>query len=181
MDSKLHLIYAGEHYTYERFMVILFQKMVFYKFKAAILTRVKGSRNFLVTKEIMIDWYKGKYTKGEAHKESANDELESFFENLRTGENVFLVQAVTFLLPKLTEKEMQFIESKNNEHLKTYHDFCLGLNPDVKKEDMLKSESNSKFVYCLCLRRTEPFDVESIIEIISSETFKLQYKQHWQL
>ena len=168
MDSKLHLIYAGEHYTYDRFKVILFQKMLFYNIKSAIFTRVKGSRNFLVTKEMMIDWYKGKFAKGAADKESVNDELESFFENLRTGEK-FLIKAVTFLLPKLTKKEMRLIEAKNDEHLKTYYDFHYGVNPDVRKEDMLKSESNSKFVHCLCFRRTEPLDVESITDISSSE------------
>ena len=51
----------------------------------------------------MADHYKGKSAFA---SESVNDDLESFFKSLQNGKN-FKEEAYTFLLPKLTEKELK--------------------------------------------------------------------------
>ena len=105
----------------------------------------------------MTDHYKGKSAFA---SESVNDDLESFFKSLQNGENV-KEEAYTFLLPKLTDKELKQVEDKDPEHFMSYLSFNDGDDPDVTKEQMEKSKSRSKFVRGFCMRTTEFLEINS--------------------
>ena len=96
-----------------------------------------------------------KYCKGEKiRKDSVNDDLESFFQDLRLGQETDeFVQ--NYYFPKLTKEEMELVERKDISYLETFD----SLNPDVAKAEMKLSESDSKFVYGWCRRRT--FTIEN--------------------
>ena len=107
-------------------------------------------RRILITKEAM-----EKYCKAEKIiKDSVNDDIDSFFEDLRLGkepnENVH-----TYFLPKLTEAELKLVERKDTSYFETF----LRSNPDVEEAEMKLSESNSKFVEGLGSRIT--FTIEN--------------------
>ena len=96
-----------------------------------------------------------KYCKaGKIIKDSVNDDIDSFFEDLRLGkepnENVH-----TYFLPKLTEAELKLVERKDTSYFETF----LRSNPDVEEAEMKLSESNSKFVEGLGSRIT--FTIEN--------------------
>ena len=89
-------------------------------------------------------------------KESVSDDLESFFEKLRLGEEP--TESVrTYFLPKLTEKELKLVEKKDSNYFKNFS----WSNPDVDEVQMKRSESDSKFVQAFCWRNT--FIVENIM------------------
>ena len=118
--------------------------------KKVMVTFISMWRRKLITKEKMENYCKG--IKDE--KESVNDDLESFFEDIRHGEEPD-DRVWSYFFPKLTEKEMKLIDRKDQDYLKTF----LRSNPDVEKAEMLASESNSKFVQAFCLRKT--FTIEN--------------------
>ena len=103
-----------------------------------------------------------KYCKGEekipyleeTYKDSVNDDLESFFEDLRLGkepdEHVW-----TYFLPKLTEEEMELVEQKDTNYFQTFYED----DPDVPEAEMLLSESDSKYVKGWNHRRTFTIDL----------------------
>merc|ERR1711917_53243 len=85
---------------------------------------------------------------------SVNDDLELLLERFLLDE-VRNESAQTFCFPKLTEKEMKLVESKNEDHLQSYVDYALdGGNPDVDENEMMLSDSKSKFVFIDCERFT---------------------------
>lgn len=104
----------------------------------------------------MVDYYKGRTY----YVTSVNDDVESFFIYLQNGEKVE-EEVWSFYLPKLTEKELKQVEDKNHEHFMTYLTYHEGDDPDVKQEQMEKSESRLKFVCGLCVRTTEFLEIES--------------------
>ena len=112
-------------------------------------------REELITKEAM-----EKYCKGEEYqKNSINDDLESFFEDLRLGKEPD-EEVWTYFLPKLTEEEMELVETKDKSYLKTYfEDAKYGVNPDVAEAEMKLSESDSKFACGFGRRKT--FTIEN--------------------
>ena len=90
------------------------------------------------------------YCKGEkSQKDSVNDDLESFFENIRLGKEPD-EKVETYFLPKLTEEELELVERRDKSYLQSlwYSD------PDVDENKMLLSESDSKYVKGLSLRKT---------------------------
>ena len=96
-----------------------------------------------------------KYCKGEKNlKDSVNDDLESFFEDIRLGKERD-ENAATYFLPKLTKKEMELVERKYTNYLQTFS----YQNPDVNEAEMKLSESDSKFVEGQGLRIT--FTIEN--------------------
>ena len=99
----------------------------------------------LITKEEMDNFCKGEMKL----KDSVNDDLESFFEDLRLGKepNEFVA---TYFLPRLTEEEMELVERKDQSYLAS---FTFGLLYS-KKAYMKLSESDSKFVDGQGLRKT---------------------------
>ena len=115
-----------------------------------MVTIIDMWRSNLMTKEAM-----DKYCKGEKiRKDSVNDDLESFFEDLQLGnETDEFVQ--NYYFPKLTKEEMELVARKDISYLGTFD----SLNPDVPEAEMKLSESDSKFVYGWCRRRT--FTIEN--------------------
>ena len=111
-----------------------------------MVTIIFMERLGLITKEAM-----EKYCKGEEwRKDSVNDDLESLFEDLRLGKEPD-EQRWSYFLPKLTEEEMELVETKDTTYLQT---FWHGENADVGKAEMKLSESDSKFVQGLGGRQT---------------------------
>ena len=96
---------------------------------------------------------KGKLGTNGFYTQSVHDDLEEHFQKLRKGivkeENVF-----TFCFPKLDENEMIQIMNKNEDFLKTFYKYYLGENPDVPENQMVLSESKSKFSMVACSRHT---------------------------
>ena len=95
------------------------------------------------------------YCKGE--EDSVNDDLESLFENIRLGKEPNQY-AYTYFLPKLTEEELELIERRDT----SYINFFQALHPDVDENEMMLSESNSKYVQGWSRRRT--FVIENLSE-----------------
>ena len=124
-----------------------------YKIKSVMVTIIHLERKKLITKEAMEEYCKGE----EDEKVSVNDDLESFFEDLRLGkepdQSVF-----TYFLPKLTEEEMKLVERKDKSYFETF----LQLFPDVKEAEMKLSESDSKFVQGRGYRSTFTIENESL-------------------
>ena len=90
------------------------------------------------------------YCKGEkSQKDSVNDDLESLFENIRLGKEPD-EKVETYFLPKLTEEELELVERRDQSYLQS----LWYSNPDVDDNKMLLSESDSKYVKGLSLRKT---------------------------
>ena len=118
-----------------------------YKIKSLMVTTLSLFRWKLITKEKMKNYCKGK----EDEKESVNDDLEVFFENIRLGKNVENEELVgTYFLPKLTKEELKLVENKNSFYLATFFQ----MKPDVEKAEMEASESDSKYVHAISHRGT---------------------------
>ena len=117
-----------------------------------MVTIISLERWKLITKEAMEDYCKGE----EAEKVSVNDDLESFFEDLRLGKEPPHQSVFTYFLPKLTEEEMELVERKDRNYFET---FLHVKHADVKEAEMKLSESDSKFVQGFGCRRT--FTIEN--------------------
>ena len=111
-----------------------------------MVTQICMSRLELITKEKMDDYCNGKMFE----KESVNDDLESFFQDLRLGEKPEPMVR-TYFLPKLTENKVELVERKDNNFM---HTFMRDMRADVSKAEMELSESDSKFVRALGWRET---------------------------
>ena len=116
-------------------------------FKSVMLTILRLWRLKLITKETMVNYCLGK---DELKKESVNDDLNLFFNELRLGKNPKSL-AHTYFLPKLTDEEMDLIEEKDPIFLRT---FMYDYRADVEEAEMKLSESNSKFVLAKGCRKT---------------------------
>ena len=118
--------------------------------------QVDGWRSNLVTKEVMKDFYKGNIRSNDSQfswEESVQEDLESFFEKLKIGKEE-REDIATYFLPKLTNKEMQLVEMKDQNHLQEYVWHFIGRPVDVDAEEFEESESNSKYVRAKCVRYT---------------------------
>ena len=119
-----------------------------------MVTMINMERLRLITKEKMVDGYKGKFENEKGHyKESVHDDLDSFFQKLQNGQLEEEI-VVTNYFPMLTKEELKLVEQRNQDHLESYSWHYLGRNPDIDKEEMDKSESKSKFVRGACDRYT---------------------------
>ena len=143
------------HITNQAFKNKLLEGMQKYRIQTAVLTRVDFCRQHLDTKEKMVDHHKGIYQRGIGRDEhSLNDDLEILFETMKLGQ-VTDDNVITFCFPKLTEKEMKLVESKDEDHLASYaasQDLI-----DVDEAEMKLSDSKSKFVDVQCFRKTIVF------------------------
>ena len=175
-----HFIYCGNHYSTTKEAQYELQKMFLEKMRkhgvqSAMLTLMSLSRSHLVTKEKVKKAYKenfiyprpinklGKIVKFE---QSIHEDLETLFQNLQNQVNVKKVNVPigcghSYFFPMLTEKEKKLVESKNEEHLKTYSKYSYGGNPDVDPKEMASSDSKSKFVHGHGWRMTYPLNLES--------------------
>ena len=116
--------------------------------RSIMVTIIRMERWGLITKERMEKFCKGE----EPIKDSVNDDLESFFEELRLGKEPNK-RVKTYYLPKLTKAELKLIERKDSCYLQTFNTPF----PDVDKAEMMLSESNSKFVQGVSTRTTFTF------------------------
>ena len=116
-----------------------------HKIKSVMLTIIYLDRINLITKEKMESYCKGE----ELRKDSVNDDLESFFENIRLGKEPD-EDVQTYFLPKLTEEELELVEKRDTGYFQTFG----SSNPDVDETEMMLSESDSKYVRGGSWRRT---------------------------
>ena len=132
-----------------------------HKIQSVMVTRIYLERMQLITKEKTESYYKG----GKYEKESVNDDLESFFENIRLGKETEYECAVTYFLPKLTENELELAARRDTSYLQSFSEW----NPDVNETEMMLSESDSKYVRGLSVRRT--FVIENSFEASSELSY----------
>ena len=86
---------------------------------------------------------------------SINEDLEWFLGNLQTEEEIKTEDVLSFFLPKLTKNELELVEEKNVDYMKTFS----FESPDVVPEEMKKSDSKDKYLQGQCLRRTKLLNV----------------------
>ena len=160
-ETATHFICATRYYSDDHdppidlnstFKHKFLEGMKKYRIKTAVLTKVEIFRDSLVTKETMIDYHKGKYKKEGCNEHSLNDDLEILFGKMKL-EQVNNEEVQTFCFPKLTNKEMKLVESKDVNHLESY----AATPADVKEAEMKLSDSKSKFVDVSCSRKTIVF------------------------
>ena len=114
-----------------------------------MVTNIYLEREKIITKEKMESFCKGE----EYFTDSVNDDLESFFQNLRLGKEPD-EDVQTYFLPKLTEEELKLVEKSDTSYFKTFYEGAWGRNPDVDETEKMLFESDSKYVYGWCDRRT---------------------------
>ena len=96
-------------------------------------------------------------TGGETYEHSVGDDLEIFFEDIKLG-NKLLPLAWTYFSPELTPKEMELVEKKDQEYMRS---FKMLNNADVNEPEMKLSSSSSKYVSAYCRRRTITIDSQN--------------------
>ena len=163
-----HVINVGHRFNYfvENSLREGIQK---YELDSILVTTLYMFKDLLISKEKMDhictgkayrqiqDRYEDEEHLGDTNRceESVNDDLESFFENLRIGlqPNFFRFNYWnwTHFLPKLTQDELKLVEEKNKDYFQT---FLWSTNPDVDEDEMKSSSSSSKFVSGYCRRKT---------------------------
>ena len=158
-NLRTHVIYAGNYYIHETYYIqnvnnsiisLVLEGLQMHDLKSVFVTRIHMFRNLLITKEKMEDTCLGKNkVNGNLRKESINDDIESVYESLQLGEKPEPF-AFTYCLPKLTQRELELIETKDEDYLQTFRFY----NPDVNEKEMKLSESKSKYIQVLCQRRT---------------------------
>ena len=165
-DMMPHFIYcydgkeSGIPSRFQKLRGIMLEKMRKYENQSSILTTIYMVREILITKEKA-----KKATKEEVKndplvrcKVSINDDLDSFIKNLQNSNEMRDEDVLSFLTPKLTKEELKPVEQKNEEHMMTY---AWELRADVDVEEMKKSDSKDKYVFCCCERRTVHLTLQS--------------------
>ena len=149
-ELQTHLVYAGDSYYYgitrqDKLKSFILDAMKKYKIKSVMVSVIYMVRRFLITKETMENYCKGK----EIEKDSVNDDLESFFEDLRLGKEP-QEKNFTYFLPKLTEAELVLVGKRDPSYLDSFRFHHV----DVPEAEMRLSESKSKFLLGFGCRRT---------------------------
>ena len=156
---ETHFVYAGRsHFNVDnKLRISMVKKMKKYNIKKVMVTRFDMQRFKLITKEKMENYCKG----NEIEKKSINDDLESFFDDIRLGKETnntrFMGSKyhVSYFLPKLTQKELKLVAKKDKRFMNS---FFMVMKADVDKAEMELSESDSKYVYALCRRKTSTIE-----------------------
>ena len=86
-----------------------------HRIESAMLTINYMERWKLITKKEMLEYCSGKFHP----KESINDDLESFFEDLRLDKKP-TDDVVTYFLPSLTDNELELVEQKDPNYFETF-------------------------------------------------------------
>ena len=143
---KTNIIYAGHYYTFghtDKLRLIILKEMEKYNLKSVMMTILRLWRFKLITKEIMIDYCLGK---DEHDKQSVNDDLNSFFDDLRLDKNPQSL-AHTYFLPKLTDEELKLIEEatggRETEIIEN-NDYQKDSESDTESDLEILGKSNSK-------------------------------------
>ena len=143
-----------------RLKSLFLEGMKKYNIKSLIVTSIQMERENLLTKKQMVKICKEKDPESRGRNGLVNDDLESFFEDCRLGLEQGYDWTLGYFLPKLTEEEMELVETKDRSYLET---FMLS-NPDVLEDEMMLSEADSKFVRGTYLRKT--FIIENSSSVI---------------
>ena len=156
---KIHFVHVGSYESYEtRFGLnfsgfresqlrsLILEGMQENGIKKVMMTNIYMWRSRLITFEKMENFCKGE----EDEKESVNDDLDSFFEDICLGKEPE-DEALAYFLPKLTRKELKLVERKDSDFM---HTFLRKMDADVEKTEMNLSESDSKFVLGFSVRNT---------------------------
>ena len=155
-ELKTHIVYAGTYfYGEDKLRPLILQAIKQYKLKSVMVTNIVMRRSRLITKEKMDSYYKGK----QPETDSVDDDIESFFEDLRLGKEPN-DEAMTYFLPKLTENELELVERTDPCYLGTF--MVSGRMVDVEKAEMKLSKSDSKFVKGFVLRETFTVEASSL-------------------
>ena len=126
-------------------------------------THIYMYRDLLISKEKMEQFCMGKCYRQFHHKtpkeeefyeESINDDVNSFFEDIKLGRKPTVDLKWTYFLPELTSKELELVANKDEEYFKR---FKWSSNPDVDEAEMKASKSSSKYVCAYCCRETLVF------------------------
>ena len=124
-----------------------------YNIKSVNVTIINKIRYRIITKEATENYLKGKKNE----KDSFNDDLETLFEHLRLGKKLEDKEVNTYFSPKLTEEELDLVERKDSNYMQTFYD----RDPDVRGNEMLFSESDSKFIQGIGYRTTFKLEISS--------------------
>ena len=157
-DINVHLIFS--YYDTPWSMEEVLEKMKKFRINHVMVTWMFMIKKHLITKETRDRYYLGlgeRITRlGERidFKESINDSIETLLEDIRLGHQPNEILHLYFT-PRLTEEEMQLIERKDPDYLRTFS----SRNPDVNKASMKNSESDSKFCYTYCQRETKSYQL----------------------
>ena len=153
-ELKTHFVYAGDYYDGDRhdryedsLRSFILKSMKKHNITSVMVTTLNMARFRLITKEYMENY--GKERPGFFRKCSVNDDLESFFEDLRLGKEPDEM-VYTYFLPKLTKEELKSVERRDKSYLKTLSWFMEYQHVD----EMKLSESDSKYILGLSHRRT---------------------------
>ena len=143
-------------------------EMKFQELTSVYITLLAGHRNSMMTNEMNIRAYDGKM---EAHcttpgarekpialypKSSVNDDFELSFTLIQRGRRL-QQGAHLFFHPMLTPHELHLIRKKDDSYLRSFEHHLLGLNPDVREEELKYYPDNDKklrYVSCLCVRQS---------------------------
>ena len=153
-NIEIHFVLLGFHFEKERLRSFILKGMKKYQIKKVTVTEFNLLRRYLITKETMENYFKGKrfITK------SVNDEIESFFEKIRLGEETNDDHDFYFF-PRLSEEEMELVERKDDNFMNTFFytqlsQLGLDRDADVAEARMKASESDSKYVDCYGNRKS---------------------------
>jgi len=156
----MHIIYTGPlNVDWIDWEPDIKQRIVEIVSKSTTMTFLYMYRDLLITKEKMKEISTGNGyrqkdhetpTGGDTYENSIADDLELFYQDIKLGRNP-LSLAWTYFLPELTLKEMDLIEKKDPEYMRT---FKLLNNADVSETEMQLSSSSAKYVIAYCRRRT---------------------------
>ena len=174
-DMMPHFIYSANNHNIEEILkFLLLRKMKKYGIQFALLTTLRMRRIHLITKEKAKAAYDGKLkTEGwDSYEGSINDDLESFCNDLQNQEGIKEKSVRSFFLPKLTKEELDLVEEKNQEYMRSYLKYFMA---DVDAEEMKMSDSGDKFVHGRCIRKTFILTVQP--ELRTYQGFEYQSKQ----
>ena len=106
-ELKIHFVYAGWSYHEYKLRSMILNGMKKHKIKSVMMTRIDLWKGNILAKEEMESYCKGEKDR----KDSVNDDLESFFENLRLGKEPD-EEVSTYFLPQLTDEEMELVKTR---------------------------------------------------------------------
>ena len=158
-----------------------------------MFTHIVMWREFLITKEKMLEYSNGKV---DGEKMSINDDIESLIEDIQLAKNPESF-VHTYFLPQLTEEELALVERKDDKFMDTLFGRSKVRRPfgthswgdyvhsfeykDVDKAEMKASESDSKYLKASCVRTTETLFKDLIErqqeEIRRQKEIKIRKKQ----
>ena len=135
-------------------------------YTSAILSSIIMSKHNCITKEKFDELYKTNEGSEERTDLSVGEDLETFIENIKTGEmnrNTFPTgkdHQKTFLLCLLDKEERSKLERKDEAFMRTFDCYPSTFLPvDVPEAEWKASESNLKFSKSNCYRSTFIIDL----------------------